>query len=66
MWNEYYRLALERVNGMVRPLPVDYPFHVLIEASGDDEQYPEPGTNFHDVRGPEDGAGISVGTVERA
>lgn len=36
MWNEYYRLALERVNGMVRPLPVDYPFYVLIEASGDD------------------------------
>ncbi|MCK1641403.1 FAD-binding oxidoreductase [Bradyrhizobium sp. 157] len=36
MWNEYYRLALERVNGVVRPLPVDYPFYVLIEASGDD------------------------------
>ncbi|MCP3392304.1 FAD-binding oxidoreductase [Bradyrhizobium sp. CCGB12] len=36
MWNEYYRLALERVNGLVRPLPVHYPFYVLIEASGDD------------------------------
>jgi len=36
MWNEYYRLVLERVNGVVRPLPVDYPFYVLIEASGDD------------------------------
>ncbi|MBH5371569.1 FAD-binding oxidoreductase [Bradyrhizobium glycinis] len=36
MWSEYYRLALERVNGVVRPLPVHYPFYVLIEASGDD------------------------------
>lgn len=36
MWNEYYRLALERVNGAARPLPIDYPFYFLIEASGDD------------------------------
>lgn len=36
MWNEYYRLALERVGGVIRPLPVNYPFYVLIEASDND------------------------------
>lgn len=26
MWNEHYRLALNRVKGLARPLPIDYPF----------------------------------------
>ncbi|MDF0498895.1 FAD-binding oxidoreductase [Bradyrhizobium yuanmingense] len=35
MWNEYYRLVVERVIGVVRPLSTHYPFYVLIEASGE-------------------------------
>lgn len=35
MWNEYYRLTVERVEGLVVPLPTHHPFYVLIEASGD-------------------------------
>ncbi|UWU83069.1 FAD-binding oxidoreductase [Bradyrhizobium yuanmingense] len=34
MWNEYYRLTVERVNGVVSPLPTHHPFYVLLEASG--------------------------------
>ncbi|SDD37682.1 FAD/FMN-containing dehydrogenase [Bradyrhizobium brasilense] len=34
MWNEYYRLTVERVNGVVAPLPAFHPFYVLLEASG--------------------------------
>ncbi|OSI71058.1 FAD-binding oxidoreductase [Bradyrhizobium canariense] len=34
MWNEYYRLTVERVNGVVAPLPTHYPFYVLLDASG--------------------------------
>ncbi|WP_439367446.1 FAD-binding oxidoreductase [Bradyrhizobium sp. DASA03005] len=34
MWNEYYRLTIERVNGVVGPLPTYHPFYVLLEASG--------------------------------
>lgn len=36
MWNEYYRLTIERVNGVVGPLPTHHPFYVLLEASGND------------------------------
>lgn len=35
MWNEYYRFTVERVKGLVVPLPTHHPFYVLIEASGD-------------------------------
>lgn len=35
MWNEY-RLTIERVNGVVGPLPTHHPFYVLLEASGND------------------------------
>ncbi|UPJ79406.1 FAD-binding oxidoreductase [Bradyrhizobium sp. 183] len=35
MWNEYYRLTVERVKGVIGPLPTRYPFYVLVEASGD-------------------------------
>ncbi|QQN65473.1 FAD-binding oxidoreductase [Bradyrhizobium diazoefficiens] len=35
MWNDYYRLTVERVKGLVVPLPTHYPFYVLVEASGD-------------------------------
>lgn len=35
MWNEYYRLTVERVKGLVVPLPTHHPFYVLVEASGD-------------------------------
>lgn len=38
MWNDYYRLTVERVNGMIRPLPTHYPFYVLLEASGNDAE----------------------------
>ncbi|MHB0791323.1 FAD-binding oxidoreductase [Bradyrhizobium sp. 5.13L] len=34
MWNDYYRLIVERVNGVVGPLPTYHPFYVLLEASG--------------------------------
>lgn len=34
MWNEYYRFTVERVKGLVVPLPTHHPFYVLIEASG--------------------------------
>lgn len=36
MWNEYYRLTVERVKGVVGPLHTHYPYYVLIECSGDD------------------------------
>ncbi len=36
MWNEYYRLTVERVKGVAAPLPTHHPFYVLIEASGND------------------------------
>ncbi|KRR29643.1 hypothetical protein CQ13_38285 [Bradyrhizobium retamae] len=36
MWNEYYRLTVERVEGVVGPLRAHHPYYVLIEASGDD------------------------------
>ncbi|UPK28199.1 FAD-binding oxidoreductase [Bradyrhizobium sp. 195] len=36
MWNEYYRLTVERVKGVVGPLPIHHSFYALIEASGDD------------------------------
>ncbi|MCC8969172.1 FAD-binding oxidoreductase [Bradyrhizobium brasilense] len=36
MWNEYYRLIVKRVKGVVGPLRADHPFYVLIEASSDD------------------------------
>lgn len=35
MWNEYYRFTVERVKGLVVPLPTHHPFYVLIEACGD-------------------------------
>ncbi|MGY4408118.1 FAD-binding oxidoreductase [Bradyrhizobium sp. USDA 3315] len=34
MWNEYYRLTVERVKGVVGPLTADHPFYVLLEAAG--------------------------------
>ena len=34
MWNEYYRLVVERVKGVTGPLPTNHPFYVLLEASG--------------------------------
>jgi FAD/FMN-containing dehydrogenase len=34
MWNEYYRLVVERVKGVTGPLPTHHPFYVLLEASG--------------------------------
>jgi FAD/FMN-containing dehydrogenase len=36
MWNEYYRLVIERVKGVAAPLPTNHPFYVLFEASGSD------------------------------
>ncbi|MGY0576129.1 FAD-binding oxidoreductase [Bradyrhizobium sp. RDM12] len=39
MWNEYYRLTVERVKGVTGPLPSHHPFYVLIEASGDDAEH---------------------------
>ncbi|MGY3582504.1 FAD/FMN-containing dehydrogenase [Bradyrhizobium sp. USDA 4341] len=36
MWNEYYRLIVERVKGVVGPLQTRHPFYVLIESSGND------------------------------
>lgn len=36
MWNEYYRMVVERVKGVIGPLPTNHPFYVLIEACGDD------------------------------
>lgn len=38
MWNEYYRLTVERVTGIVGPLPTHHPFYVLLEASGGDAE----------------------------
>ncbi len=38
MWNEYYRLTVERVKGVTGPLPTHHPFYVLLEASGDDAE----------------------------
>jgi FAD/FMN-containing dehydrogenase len=38
MWNEYYRLTVERVKGVVGPLPTHHPFYVLLEASGGDAE----------------------------
>jgi FAD/FMN-containing dehydrogenase len=34
MWNAYYRETVERVQGVVGPLPTHHPFYVLLEASG--------------------------------
>jgi len=34
MWNAYYRETVERVKGVVGPLPTHHPFYVLLEASG--------------------------------
>jgi FAD/FMN-containing dehydrogenase len=38
MWNEYYRFTVERVKGVVGPLPTHHPFYVLMEASGGDAE----------------------------
>jgi FAD/FMN-containing dehydrogenase len=38
MWNEYYRLTVERVPGVAGPLPTHHPFYVLLEASGGDAE----------------------------
>ncbi|ETR77620.1 FAD-linked oxidase [Afipia sp. P52-10] len=38
MWNEYYRLTIERVKGVTGPLPTHHPFYVLFEASGGDAE----------------------------
>ena len=38
MWNEYYRLIIERVKGVAGPLPTHHPFYVLLEASGSDAE----------------------------
>ncbi|WFU62532.1 FAD-binding oxidoreductase [Bradyrhizobium brasilense] len=38
MWNEYYRLTIERVSGVVRPLPTHHSFYVLIEASANNAE----------------------------
>jgi FAD/FMN-containing dehydrogenase len=38
MWNAYYRLTVERVKGVVGPLPTHHPFYVLLEASGSDPE----------------------------
>ncbi|MDQ8729545.1 FAD-binding oxidoreductase [Bradyrhizobium sp. LHD-71] len=38
MWNEYYRLTVERVKGVTGPLPTHHPFYVLLEASGGDAE----------------------------
>ena len=38
MWNEYYRLTVERVKGVAGPLPTHHPFYVLMEASGGDAE----------------------------
>ena len=38
MWNEYYRLTVERVKGVTGPLPTHHPFYVLFEASGADAE----------------------------
>jgi FAD/FMN-containing dehydrogenase len=38
MWNEYYRLVIERVKGVAAPLPTQHPFYVLFEASGSDAE----------------------------
>lgn len=38
MWNEYYRFVVERVKGVVGPLPTNHPFYVLLEASGGDAE----------------------------
>jgi len=34
MWNAYYRLTTELVQGVAAPLPTSHPFYVLLEASG--------------------------------
>lgn len=38
MWNAYYRHTVERVPGVVGPLPTHHPFYVLLEASGSDAE----------------------------
>ena len=38
MWNAYYRQTVERVKGVVGPLPTNHPFYVLLEASGSDAE----------------------------
>jgi FAD/FMN-containing dehydrogenase len=38
MWNKYYRFTVERVKGVVGPLPTHHPFYVLIEVSGSDPE----------------------------
>jgi FAD/FMN-containing dehydrogenase len=38
MWNAYYRQTVERVKGVVGPLPSHHPFYVLLEASGSDAE----------------------------
>ena len=38
MWNAYYRQTIERVKGVVGPLPTHHPFYVLLEASGSDAE----------------------------
>ena len=36
MWNEYYRLTTELVQGVAAPLATKHPFYVLLESSGAD------------------------------
>src|SRR6476661_571621 len=38
MWNAYYRQTVERVKGVVGPLPTHHPFYVLLEVSGSDPE----------------------------
>jgi len=38
MWNEYYRLTTELVQGVAAPLPTSHPFYVLLESSGSDAE----------------------------
>jgi FAD/FMN-containing dehydrogenase len=38
MWNAYYRHTVERVKGVVGPLPTHHPFYILLEASGSDPE----------------------------
>ncbi|MFX7063832.1 hypothetical protein ABTH87_19450, partial [Acinetobacter baumannii] len=36
MWNEYYRLTTELVQGVAAPLATKHPFYVVLESSGAD------------------------------
>src|SRR5262249_47452388 len=38
MWNEYYRLTTELVQGVAAPLATNHPFYVLLESSGSDAE----------------------------